>query len=262
MEVAPRNKNFVMPQLVLARHVFVCVQGEHVVFLDVRKDRYFALESARTAGLGYLVPGWPVPVQVGVGFVRRDAGATAPALHEEVNRSALSGVVSLLVEKGILISEPNGKPADATVAERAHGDITAEALDERPRFGPRLFLRFVSSAVRARLLLKHRTFETVVERVRHRTQRGRAGSSVPETDLQHLVASFSTLRPFFFAAKDACLFDALALSEFLAAYGVYPDWFFGVQSRPFAAHCWLQLDGVVLNDTVDHVKRYTPIMVV
>jgi hypothetical protein len=43
---------------------------------------------------------------------------------------------------------------------------------------------------------------------------------------------------------------------------VFPRWVFGVQSRPFAAHCWLQLGGVVLNDTVDHVKRYTPIMVV
>ena len=253
-----------MPQYLLARHVFVCVQGEHVVFLDVRKDRYFALESAKTAGLGYLVPGWPVPAQLGVDFVRHDAGATAPALQEQVNRSALSGVVSLLLEKGILVPGPDGKPADATVAEPMRADLTAEALDGRPRFGLRLFLRFVSSAVRARLLLKHRTFETVVERVRHRTERGRkrAGSPVSETELQYLVASFSTLRPFFFAAKDACLFDALALSEFLAAYGVYPVWLFGVQSRPFAAHCWLQLDGVVLNDTVDHIKRYTPIMAV
>jgi len=85
---------------------------------------------------------------------------------------------------------------------------------------------------------------------------------VPETELHHLVAAFSTLRPFFFSAKDACLFDALSLSEFLAGYGFFPRWVFGVQSRPFGAHCWLQLNGVVLNDSVDHVKRYTPIMVV
>jgi hypothetical protein len=80
--------------------------------------------------------------------------------------------------------------------------------------------------------------------------------------VQELVAAFAFLRPYFFAAKDACLFDALALSEFLAAYRIHPRWVFGVQARPFAAHCWLQLNGVVLNDTLDHVRRYAPIMIV
>ncbi|MEJ0038588.1 MAG: lasso peptide biosynthesis B2 protein [Gammaproteobacteria bacterium] len=254
-----------MPQYALARHVFVCVQGEHVVFLDVRKDRYFALESARTASLGYLVPGWPVPAQLVVDFVRHDASAAAPALSEQVNRNELTGVLSLLLDKGILVPESaEGKAAQATVAQPLRADLTAEDLDERPRLGPYLFLRFVSSAVGARLLLKHRTFETVVGRVRARAEHGRPRnrSPLPQARLQQLVGSFATLRPFFFAAKDSCLFDALSLSEFLAGYGVFPNWVFGVQSRPFAAHCWLQLEGVVLNDTVDHVKRYTPIMVV
>jgi hypothetical protein len=253
-----------MPQYLLARHVFVCVQGEHVVFLDVRKDRYFALESARTAGLGCVVPGWPVTVPLGVPFTRHGAGSTAPALSEQANLGALSGVVSLLLEKGILIPDAAaGKPAEVTVAEPPSADVGAEGFDERRRFGPRLLLRFICSAIRAHLLLKHRTFEAVVERVRDRTERGlQSGSRVSEAQLQQLVAAFSTLRPFFFTAKDACLFDTLSLSEFLAGCGVFPRWVFGVQSRPFGAHCWLQLDGVVLNDSVDHVKRYTPIMVV
>jgi len=250
-----------MPQYVLARHVFVCVQGEHVVFLDVRKDRYFALESARTAGLGCFVPGWPVAAPFGIDFVQQDADAAARAFAETLDRGTLSGVISLLLEKGILIVNPEqGKAADVTVAEPLRGDLTADGSDERPRIGARLFLRFVTAAVRARLLLKYRTFETVVERVKSR--RGRTRAPVTDSELAGLVSAFATLRPFFFAAKDACLFDALSLSEFLGGYGVIPHWVFGVQSRPFAAHCWLQLDGFVLNDTVDNVQRYTPIMVV
>src|SRR5262245_51303252 len=104
-----------MPRYVLAGHVFVCVQGEHVVFLDVRKDRYFALESARTAGLGHFVPGWPVPPRFAVDYVRHDAGAAAPALSEQVDPASFSGVISLLLEKGILVVEPDGKPAAATI---------------------------------------------------------------------------------------------------------------------------------------------------
>jgi hypothetical protein len=253
-----------MPQYLLARHVFVCVQGEHVVFLDVRKDRYFALESARTAGLGKFVPGWPVPAPFAVDFVCQGTRATAHALSEQVSQCALSGVISQLLEKSILVSPPeDGKHADATVAEPLRGDLTAEAFDDTPRVGLRLFLRFTSAAIRARLLLKNRTFEAVIERARSRARSGRRqSSSVPEAGLHRLIHAFSTLQPFFFTAKDACLFDALSLSEFLAAYGIFPHWVFGVQSRPFAAHCWLQLDGIVLNDTVDHFKRYTPIMIV
>jgi hypothetical protein len=255
-----------MLQYVLARHVFVCMQGEHVVFLDVRKDRYFALESARTAGLGYLVPGWPIPAPVAVDFVQHGAGSTAsvPVLAEQLDRGALSSVVALLLEKGILVIEArDGKHATPTTSEPIAGDLTADGLDDEPRIGARLFLRFATAAIRARLLLKYRTFETVVERVRVRGEDARSiERSVSEREVHHLVGAFATLRPFFFTAKDACLFDALSLSEFLAGYGVFPHWVFGVQARPFAAHCWLQLGGLVLNDTVDHVKRYTPIMVV
>ena len=250
-----------MPQYVLARHVFVCVQGEHVVFLDVRKDRYFALESARTAGLGHFVPGWPVPAPFAVDYVRQTLDSTAPALAETVDRDVLFGVISLLLEKGILTAEPDwGRPAEATVATPLRSDLTADALDERPSIGPLMFCKFATASLRARLLLKYRTFEAVVERVRSR--RPQTTAAVTEGELLTLVGAFATLQPFFFAAKDACLFDALSLSEFLAGYGVFPSWVFGVQSRPFAAHCWLQLEGVVLNDTIDHVKRYTPIMVV
>jgi hypothetical protein len=249
-----------MPQYALARHVFVCVQGEHVVFLDVRKDRYFALESAKTAGLGYFVPGWPVAEPIAGGFAQHTTDATARVLAETVDHATLSGVISVLLQKEILTADPaKGKSADATAVTPLRGDLTADALDERPRIGPLLFSRFITAAIRAQLLLNYKTFETVVERVKCRPKRA---TSITESELLALVSAFARLRPFFFTAKDACLFDALSLCEFLAGYRVFPNWVFGVQSRPFAAHCWLELDGVVLNDTVDYVQRYKPIMVV
>jgi hypothetical protein len=35
-----------------------------------------------------------------------------------------------------------------------------------------------------------------------------------------------------------------------------------VQTKPFAAHCWVQQGDVVFNDTPEHVRRYTPILAV
>jgi hypothetical protein len=259
------QQEFEMPQYLLAHHVFVCVQDEHVVFLDVRNDRYFALESSRTAGLGQFVPGWPVPAPLSTVLAQHAFGAAAPLLAEQTDAAALSGVISLLLEKGILTMDgSHGKEANPTSSTPVHRDLAPDILEVRPRIGPGVTVRFVIALPRARLLLKHRTFEAVVERVRVRVERGSraAVGVVSEPRLSQLIGMFATLRPFFFTSKDACLFDALALSEFLAGYQLYPRWVFAVQARPFAAHCWLQLGDAVLNDTADHVKRYTPIMVV
>lgn len=253
-----------MPQYLLARHVFVCLQGEHVVFLDVRKDRYFALESARTVGLGEIVTGWPVASPDAPAYVRQTADGGVPQIPGAVDCGALSAVVALLLEKEILTpGAADGKSATPVAAEPLLGDLEADAPDDHPKMGLLILLRFATAAIRAALILKYRSFESAVARVRVRIDaRAASSGSVDAEKLHHLVSVFSVLRPFFFTSKDACLFDALALSEFLAGHGIHPHWVFGVQARPFAAHCWLQLGGTVLNDTVDHVKRYTPILVV
>jgi hypothetical protein len=168
------------------------------------------------------------------------------------------------VEKGILVREiESGKVASPVTGEDLRGDLIADDVDRAPRLGPMIICRFVAAATRAVLLLKYGTFETVIDRVAGRLARSSDARRVSTQDeVRALVSAFATLRPFFFTAKDACLFDALALSEFLASYAIYPRWVFGVQARPFVAHCWLQLDGIVLNDTVEHVKQYSTIMVV
>jgi hypothetical protein len=70
------------------------------------------------------------------------------------------------------------------------------------------------------------------------------------------------MRAFLFSTRDECLHDSLAVLEFLARHQLFPSWVFGVRARPFAAHCWVQHDGFVCNDTVEHVSGYVPIMVV
>jgi hypothetical protein len=253
-----------MPQYLLARHVFVCLQGEHVVFLDVRKDRYFALEATRTVGVSEHVAGWPVSLPDLSASVRQTANGGVSSTARAVDREALSAVLSLLLEKEILTTVAvDGKTAEPVRPPPLGSDLAAEALDEPVKISAVAFLRFVSAAIRAALILRYRSFDSAVARVKARIDAAHGGERAVEIErLHYLVGVFSMLRPFFFTSKDACLFDALALSEFLAGYEIYPRWIFAVQARPFAAHCWLQLGDVVLNDTVDHVRRYTPIMVV
>lgn len=57
-----------------------------------------------------------------------------------------------------------------------------------------------------------------------------------------------------------CLVRSALLMRFLARSGLSADWVFGVRLWPFMAHCWVQLDDVCLNDDVERLQAYTPLM--
>jgi transglutaminase superfamily protein len=241
-----------MTPYALASHVFVCFQDEHVVFLDVRNDRYFALEAAKTRGLERLVDGWPVR--------RTDDTGEGRSLHD-------SGVVQILTERGLLTRWARaGKDATPVQCETPVDEIHPDAMTETPSVDGLALLRFIRASLGASLSLKLMSFERVIQdahRRRRRSQNAHAGPAPFDPQrAQDLTAIFTWLRPYFFSAKDACLFEALALGKFLASYGIHPRWVFGVQARPFSAHCWLQHESIVLNDTVEHVAQYTPIMII
>jgi hypothetical protein len=70
------------------------------------------------------------------------------------------------------------------------------------------------------------------------------------------------MRPLVITSHDKCLHDSLTLLRFLAAEKLYPSWVVGVRTRPFAAHSWVQSGDLVLNDTHEYVRGFTPILVV
>src|SRR5262245_56458576 len=228
-----------MPHYALAGHVFVCLQGEHVVFLDVHKDRYFALEAQQTGGLDALVRGWPVR-------------ATSPVPEADDLDAMQSSVLALLLERGLLSTDPqSGKAATPVSVQPIAQELTAEGYEGPAQVGAATFCKFLVSALTASLVLRFHGFERAVRRVSRRNERSHniaTGDGLNEQRVHRLVTAFTELRPYFFTAKDMCLFEALALSEFLARHRIFPQWVFGVQARPFAAHCWLQQGGVVLND--------------
>jgi hypothetical protein len=239
-----------MARYALADHVFLCVSGEHLVLLDLKEDRYWALEASQTAGLASWVRGWPVK-------------GPEPAGQEESPSPETLGALEVLQSRGLLTeSVPPGKDATPVRAITPARELTSEAeTSAGSRVGT--WLTFLMSSAFAKFALRTWPFERVIGRVRRRKDlvRERAGNLDVER-ARKLVESFARYRIFLFSSKDECLYDSFALIEFLARYGIYPDWVFGVQTRPFAAHCWVQDGDIVFNDTVEHVSGYTPIMVV
>lgn len=73
------------------------------------------------------------------------------------------------------------------------------------------------------------------------------------------LARFADWRPWY-PARNVCLFDSLALSRFLQCAGVRFELAFGVRLAPFAAHCWVEAEGVVLNDEEAYCRSFTEIL--
>src|SRR5262249_6564763 len=147
--------------------------------------------------------------------------------------------------------------------ERAEHALIEEDLELQPPITAAHVMRFLRASLATTLAMKSTSIESVMEGLRARKARLRAQSpSVNLVAARVAVDAFVRLRPLLFGAQDACLYDSLALMRYLSYFRLFPTCVIGVQTGPFAAHCWVQEGGVVFNDAPEYVRRYTPIFAV
>jgi hypothetical protein len=220
------------------------------VILDVNRDKYLCVDRHQFEALGPSLKGWAA------------SSGSAAGDPSRLPEGAVT-LASDLVGRGIL-SESAAQAKDAVSTAYP---LPTEAIDpDLPARSRRSSYAhagwfFLSSAGASRQLSRQR-FQFTIELVRERKSRnaGRAGPLDLER-ARSLVAAFERLR-LFYPRPYLCLFDSLALIHFLARFQVYPDWVFGVSADPFEAHCWVQAGSLVLNDTMERVSSFTPIMYV
>lgn len=186
-----------------------------------------------------------------------------PEANEPSRSGEVPGDLALLADdliaQGLLTADKlKGKVFEPTIAPRAR-----PAKLPRQTLG-RNALRFTSFYQSCRTadksLSKARIAETI-DFVRNRKAIRATSEPVSRGRLLSLVSTFLDLR-LFYPRPYLCLFDSLALIEYLAAYRIFPTWVFGVQGEPFRAHCWVQYDDMLLDDSAERVSKLTPIMIV
>lgn len=236
-----------MRQYLLAEHVRLAISEGQVVLLDLKNDRYLGLGRSESSALSRIVVEWPQ-----IDYPGGDSDAISQQDADVLLREMLDRQLIAVNE----LAHTRRQPAPALDA--AFAAIAPMAQPHVLKHSKNCLLGFVAASLKLRLM----GLESVVRNVAARkATRGCVAQPDPR-HLSELVAVFMTLRPWLFTAKDACLFDSLALLEFLARYEIYPTWVFGVVAAPFAAHSWLQHGGVVLNDYPENVLKYSPILVV
>lgn len=217
-----------MDFLELSPDVGFCRIGDEAVFLDLRRDRYFRLTGEVANLLWRLV--------------------SAPNEPVEYSWS------ERLVRTGLLrpCSRPGSvSPTRATAIERSlveqsdHGALSLSLV-------PALALAVVQ--VRRRLG-RGELRQLVVE---HRSA-SRLDSPLTDQAAERWAVKFLAARPLV-PVRPSCLLDSLVLSRLLRRRGVAATLVFGVKLAPFAAHCWLERGGTILNDSIDNAAEFTPVL--
>lgn len=238
------------PPFYLRKHAFFCRSGTHYVILDAKRDDYICLDTNEFESLALHLDGWKPGAVQRTSAVSHDGGDASSIARNLVAREILSTTPS--------DSKP-AMPIEIPLATRSLDDSDAS---NHPVISAKYLFQFVSAITWANRMLTRHSFSTIVSVVTARKQN--AAKHIERCHLERaaaLFAIFNRLRPTY-PRKWICLFDSLALLRFYSYHNLFPTWVFGVVAEPFEAHCWLQYDGAVLNDNLQRVSKFEPIMAV
>lgn len=203
---------------------------EHPVFLDAAHDRYCALpRDTIEPFLAVLARG----------------GQVEPIAPETV-RLLASGLFVLSETEGAL--------------ELANHVPPARGLEPmRPQLRPADLVRVWWLLACARRDVRTRPFSTLIASAHNARSQSSAVTGAPP--LEPLVQRFHQARAYVPLAS-SCLWDSLALRQWLASRGHGCALVFATRLDPFAAHCWIEAEGIVLNDSPERIATFAPVAIV
>lgn len=222
--------------------------------MDVRNDLYCCLTPQHTQVLRDLLEEEP----------EQDIGSLPDPAEDGKRLDGTGGrtspLLAALLQRGILVtSQGEGK---SLLESQGHStNITELLVPDENRRTPSVLqtARFMHAGFLASRQLGTQGLSHTIASIAQTNRYSRAESSADLAHVAQLLATFQCLRPYY-PRPYLCLFDSLALVYFLLRQGVRPEWVFGVKVAPFGAHCWVQVDSVLVNDTLDNVRAYVPIM--
>jgi Transglutaminase-like superfamily len=239
----------------LPNHVFFCYRGRDVAFLDLKLDEYTLLQGLQATVFQTQLVSFSSEHSI-------HRSAPTRGAEDANNCRAEDSTVAELIANGLLTSDARkGKPIQATRAPRPDRHLLECGSPSARSVGAGHLWHFILSCAVAAYRLRFHHIQRTVAGVSHRRASAHLGQTVDSDKGRELVKIFNALRALF-PRGYLCLFDSLALLEFLARYHIYPSWIFAVRQELWGAHCWVQEGTTVFNEEIEETDEYIPIMMV
>lgn len=210
-----------------------CVCSGRTVFLDVRADRYFQL-----------------PTDQDLAFQRFASGRTAQLGDE----AALSAIAM----RGLVVDAYRGTPVlspaivSPPMAEIAPAPSMAKITDR---------IAALISVHKARFELGRRSLKNVMDLMSRSSAALVAEGADDPTAVDRVAAAFAATGVMI-RRQDQCLPLSIAFKRLCLTRRARTTLVIGVKLDPFVAHCWIQRDEYVVNDTLERVRLFTPILAI
>lgn len=209
-----------------------CDCNGQLFVLDERRDRYFRLGGRSKAALSALAMG-----------VADDEAA-----------------IVALKRSGLIVAERSkGRPIGTASIDVPLHSLMELSVAMPKRSGNRMLAAWALSTTWVGL--RTRNLKRVFDSLRMKKGQLLGQGDMPIRDLMAVVAGFQTTRRYI-PATSICLLDSVALMRFLLWYGFAATLVVGVRDDPFSSHCWVQHDGLLLNEAADHAATFTPILTI
>lgn len=205
----------------------LALDAGYAIFLDYRADRYLLLEQALNDAVRRAVDGETLSPEI--------LTQLAVTLGQPLSADAFT---QMLVT--------NAPPfAQGLTATRSTARMKLAAVRH-----------LISALARLKLFGLHRSLRSI-ERLAFRNQSSMGKATLPA----QLAAAHQWLSRHV-TAHDACLLRSMALARHAFAQGCAVRLVIGVKAHPFGAHCWVSTKEGVLNDEVDTISPFTPILAI
>lgn len=163
-----------------------------------------------------------------------------------------------LIKEGHLREGPPGLSVRAAPASAALTDWSDQNCHPA-RVSPSIFAMALALQVGSVCWLKTYSLERILRSLRAIKMRLVSSNRIGKVGLAVILAAYTSTHAWIGQA-DRCLMKSIALYRLLIREGITAELVIGVRLAPFSAHCWVQKDGMVLNDRFERVRLFTPIV--
>ncbi|MEH6487984.1 lasso peptide biosynthesis B2 protein [Hyphomonas oceanitis] len=220
-------------------NVHFCECDDALIFLDVTRDMYFRFTGAQRDWFEMIC-------------ASSDPGDLPEPAARFADRLTRRHVITRSKTAGKPLLATAFAPPRACLSQRVDPAPHSRALETA--------LGLSVAALSSWIMERSRNFEGVVNGVAHWKQQAGTGQCASVEHVMEQATGFHALTPYFFSTRNACRFRSIVLMKYLTRLGIVPDWVFGVRLCPFGAHCWVEYNGVILNENSDTVAEFRPIM--
>lgn len=219
----------------LRNFVSFAIVGDRAFFLNLQDDRYFCL--GRTANAA---------------FVRL-------ACRQQISEMD-QAEISALATCGL----PSHRRGTVCSLQQATVQVPTESLEDacvQPRSWSRIPLA-ICHVLSTQAQLKMKPLHSILDDISRRKLSLKGNSHRSDIDqLAELSVTYRAARTFL-SHRGRCLPWSIALINWAIRIGCPADLVIAVRDHPFAAHCWVQCGAVVVNDSLENVRNFTPILVI